>query len=125
MNGFGTHRAVVFADGSKPRPHDTAAVGSQNALGCKEIHAPRRLTKEALLFPAPVHTSVKLRDELLGLRIPIANVVAAAQRMANTQKNPLLAKREKVRAGDILAVGHIGKVVPQKVTDIGPGFQVI
>ena len=45
--------------------------------------------------------------------------------MADAQQHPLVAEREEVGAGDVLAEGHVGQVVPQEVADERPVLQVL
>jgi hypothetical protein len=98
LDGFAVHLAIRHAAGGKPDPHDATAVGCEQALGGEELNPPWRPAIEALFIPAPVHASVFLRDELLGLRVPIAQIVAAAERVADAQQHPLIAERKEVRA---------------------------
>ena len=123
LDGAAVHFAVVHADGRQPGPRDAAAIRSQHALRGEEVHAPWR-AKDALLAPAPVHAAVFLRDELLGLCVPVAQVVAAAERMADAQQHPLVADRKEVSARDVLAVDHVGHVAAQKIADERPVLQV-
>ena len=45
--------------------------------------------------------------------------------MADAQEHPLLAEGKKVCTRDVLAVGHIGQVVSQKIAPERPSFQIL
>ena len=62
--------------------------------------------------------------KLLIGRIPIADIVAAADMVADTQQHPFVADGEEIRARDVFAVGHIGQIVGQEVAHQRPGAQI-
>lgn len=72
----------------------SAASGRAYALGCKTVDAPRWLAPDALVVPTPVHTAMFLENELLRLGIPCAQIIAAADHLADTQQHPLLPMRK-------------------------------
>lgn len=86
----------------------SAASGRAYALGRKTVDAPRWLAPDALVVPTPVHTAMFLENELLRLGIPCAQIIAAADHLADTQQQPLFADAKTFRAGNVLADCHAG-----------------
>ena len=124
LDGAFVHRAIVAAKGGEPSPHDTPTVVGEHAFGRKKIDAPLCHPKKALLLAADVQPAMGVWHKLLFGRIPIADVVAAADVVADAQQHPFVADGEEIWARDVFAVGYIGQIVGQEVAYQRPGAQI-
>ena len=78
-----------------------------------------------LAISPPVHTCVHFGHKLLGFRVPVSEVVAAAQGMADAKQHPSVVYREEVGAGDVLVLVDVGQVVFQEVAEISPVPKIV
>ena len=122
-------RKFAMARG-QPSPHDPPPVGGEHRFGGEEVLPD---FADGIVLAPPVHPPMVLRHEFLGLRIPLADVIAATEHVADAKQHPLacpelcrgVANREKVGAGIVLPEEHIRREVLEKIADVGPRFQVL
>ena len=90
----------------QPCPHDAAALTVLKALRGEErvVH--------------PAHPRVELGVELFVS--PLANVVAAAETMADAEQHVLVAELEQIGAGDVLVQGDAVDAVGEQVAHVAP-----
>lgn len=93
-----------------PSPHDASAIGSEDAFGGEAVPA------------VPIHSGVEFGIELLVL--PLAEVVAAAEGVADAEEHPLVADAEEVGAGDVFGGLDIGHVVGEEAAEVVPVLEV-
>jgi hypothetical protein len=122
LDGPFVHGAVIFAEGGEPSPHHAPAIGGEEGFWGKEIDAPLFHAEEALVFAAPVHPAVGFGDELFGFGVPVADVVAAAGRVADAEEHPFFSDGKELGTGDVFTEGDIGEIVFEEIADERPSF---
>ena len=105
--------AVANGRINQPGPHHAATVCGQQGLRGEECIA------------VPAHHRMEIRQILLVLEI--AQIVTAAEVVADAQQHPLVADFEHVRAGNILAFAHAEirrETVVQQRSEVSPVLEV-
>ena len=129
LNTQVTFRTPIGAQGNHPRQaHNARPASLETRINAGKVQQPGPHDSSALLVAqtlrskenivGPTHLPVSLRIELLVF--PLANIVAAAHPMADTEQYVLIPQPEQFRTGDIFIEGDPVDAMSKQVANVAP-----